>query len=149
MASSAPATATSPRALHGLRVRGFVQDDGHIFCTEEQILRSASPTALLQKVYRDFGFTDIIYKVATRPAKRIGSDEAWDRPSRRSRLAGKIRRRFSVSPGEGAFYGPKIEYSLKDGIGRVWQCGTMQVDFSMPDGSAPNTSPRTTRGARR
>ena len=122
-------------ALHGLmRVRGFVQDDGHIFCTEEQILdECVAYTALLQKVYRDFGFTDIIYKVATRPAKRIGSDESWDRAEKA--LEEALRRSgvdFSISKGEGAFYGPKIEYSLKDGIGRVWQCGTMQVDFSMP-----------------
>jgi threonyl-tRNA synthetase len=122
-------------ALHGLmRVRGFVQDDGHIFCTEDQILpECVSYTALLQKVYRDFGFNDIIYKVATRPAKRIGSDESWDRAERA--LEEALRRSnvdFSISKGEGAFYGPKIEYSLKDGIGRVWQCGTMQVDFSMP-----------------
>jgi threonyl-tRNA synthetase len=122
-------------ALHGLmRVRGFVQDDGHIFCTEDQILpECVAYTALLQRVYRDFGFTDIIYKVATRPAKRIGSDEAWDRAEQA--LNTSLERSgvpFSVSPGEGAFYGPKIEYSLKDGIGRVWQCGTMQVDFSMP-----------------
>jgi len=122
-------------ALHGLmRVRGFVQDDGHIFCTEDQILgECVAFTALLQKVYRDFGFTDIIYKVATRPAKRIGSDEAWDKAEKalmealdRARLA------YLVLPGEGAFYGPKIEYHLKDSIGRSWQCGTMQVDFSMP-----------------
>jgi threonyl-tRNA synthetase len=122
-------------ALHGLmRVRGFVQDDGHIFCTEEQILgECVAYTALLQKVYRDFGFTDIIYKVATRPAKRIGSDEAWDRAEKalkesldRAALA------HLVLPGEGAFYGPKIEYHLKDSLGRSWQCGTMQVDFSMP-----------------
>jgi threonyl-tRNA synthetase len=122
-------------ALHGLmRVRGFVQDDGHIFCTEAQILgECVAYTALLQKVYRDFGFTDIIYKVATRPAKRIGSDEAWDKAELALGTAlEKSGVRFSVSPGEGAFYGPKIEYSLKDGIGRVWQCGTMQVDFSMP-----------------
>ncbi len=122
-------------ALHGLmRVRGFVQDDGHIFCTEEQILdECVAYTALLQKAYRDFGFTDIIYKVATRPAKRIGSDESWDRAEQA--LEEALRRSnvdFSISKGEGAFYGPKIEYSLKDGIGRVWQCGTMQVDFSMP-----------------
>jgi threonyl-tRNA synthetase len=122
-------------ALHGLmRVRGFVQDDGHIFCTEDQILpECVAYTALLQRVYRDFGFTDIIYKVATRPAKRIGSDESWDRAERA--LEEALRRAnvdFSISKGEGAFYGPKIEYSLKDGIGRVWQCGTMQVDFSMP-----------------
>jgi threonyl-tRNA synthetase len=122
-------------ALHGLmRVRGFVQDDGHIFCTEEQILgECVAYTALLQKVYRDFGFTDIIYKVATRPAKRIGSDESWDRAEHALKTSlEKSGVQFSVSPGEGAFYGPKIEYSLKDGIGRVWQCGTMQVDFSMP-----------------
>jgi len=122
-------------ALHGLmRVRGFVQDDGHIFCTEDQILGECLAfTALLEKVYRDFGFADIVYKVATRPAKRIGSDEAWDRAEQalvKSLEESKIA--FTLSPGEGAFYGPKIEYSLKDGIGRVWQCGTMQVDFSMP-----------------
>jgi threonyl-tRNA synthetase len=122
-------------ALHGLmRVRGFVQDDGHIFCTEEQILdECVAYTALLQKVYRDFGFSDIIYKVATRPAKRIGSDEAWDRAEQALKISlEKSAVQFAVSPGEGAFYGPKIEYSLKEGIGRVWQCGTMQVDFSMP-----------------
>jgi threonyl-tRNA synthetase len=122
-------------ALHGLmRVRGFVQDDGHIFCTEEQILpECVAYTALLQEVYRDFGFTDIIYKMATRPAKRIGSDEAWDKAELALKTAlEKSAVRFSISPGEGAFYGPKIEYSLKDAIGRVWQCGTMQVDFSMP-----------------
>jgi threonyl-tRNA synthetase len=122
-------------ALHGLmRVRGFVQDDGHIFCTEEQILGECLAfTALLQKVYRDFGFTDVIYKVATRPAKRIGADESWDRAE--AALKQSLEKSgvpYALSPGEGAFYGPKIEYSLKDGIGRVWQCGTMQVDFSMP-----------------
>jgi len=122
-------------SLHGLmRVRGFVQDDGHIFCTEEQILgECVAYTALLQKVYKDFGFTDIIYKVATRPAKRIGSDDSWDRAEKALQEAlAKSGVKFQLSPGEGAFYGPKIEYSLKDGIGRVWQCGTMQVDFSMP-----------------
>jgi threonyl-tRNA synthetase len=122
-------------ALHGLmRVRGFVQDDGHIFCTEDQILdECVAFTALLQRVYRDFGFTEVIYKVATRPAKRIGSDEAWDKAEKalmealdRAQLA------YVLLPGEGAFYGPKIEYHLKDSIGRSWQCGTMQVDFSMP-----------------
>jgi threonyl-tRNA synthetase len=122
-------------SLHGLmRVRGFVQDDGHIFCTEEQILPECEAfTKLLQKVYRDFGFTEIIYKVATRPKSRIGSDEAWDRAE--GALQQSLEKSgipFTLSPGEGAFYGPKIEYSLKDGIGRVWQCGTMQVDFSMP-----------------
>ena len=122
-------------ALHGLmRVRGFVQDDGHIFCTEDQILGECLAfTALLQRVYRDFGFTDVIYKMATRPAKRIGSDAAWDKAEQALKLSlEKSELKHSVSPGEGAFYGPKIEYSLKDGIGRVWQCGTMQVDFSMP-----------------
>jgi threonyl-tRNA synthetase len=122
-------------ALHGLmRVRGFVQDDGHIFCTEDQILEECVKfTGLLQKVYRDFGFTDIIYKIATRPKNRIGSDEAWDRAEKAlMQSLEKSKIPFSLSPGEGAFYGPKIEYSLKDGIGRVWQCGTMQVDFSMP-----------------
>ncbi|HXU42258.1 MAG TPA: threonine--tRNA ligase [Burkholderiales bacterium] len=122
-------------ALHGLmRVRGFVQDDGHIFCTEEQILPECEAfTQLLQKVYRDFGFTEIIYKVATRPKNRIGSDEAWDKAEAALKTSlEKSGLDFAISPGEGAFYGPKIEYSLKDGIGRVWQCGTMQVDFSMP-----------------
>jgi threonyl-tRNA synthetase len=117
-----------------MRVRGFVQDDGHIFCTEEQILPECEAfTTLLQKVYRDFGFSDIIYKVATRPKNRIGSDEAWDKAE--AALKASLQKSglpFAISAGEGAFYGPKIEYSLKDGIGRVWQCGTMQVDFSMP-----------------
>src|SRR5262245_33292635 len=122
-------------ALHGLmRVRGFVQDDGHIFCMEDQILdECVAYTALLQKVYKDFGFTDIVYKVATRPAKRIGSDAIWDRAE--SALKESLDRAglaYLVLPGEGAFYGPKIEYHLKDSIGRSWQCGTMQVDFSMP-----------------
>jgi threonyl-tRNA synthetase len=122
-------------ALHGLmRVRGFVQDDGHIFCTEDQILSECTAyTALLQKVYADFGFRDIIYKVATRPAARIGDDAVWDKAERA--LMDSLRQsgvEFQLSPGEGAFYGPKIEYSLKDALGRVWQCGTMQVDFSMP-----------------
>jgi threonyl-tRNA synthetase len=123
-------------ALHGLmRVRGFVQDDGHIFCTEDQILSECTAfTALLQRVYRDFGFTDVIYKVATRPEKRIGGDALWDKAE--AALMDSMRRsgiEFQVSPGEGAFYGPKIDYSLKDAIGRVWQCGTMQADFFMPE----------------
>jgi len=122
-------------SLHGMmRVRGFTQDDGHIFCTEDQILdECVAYTALLQKVYKDFGFTDVIYKVATRPEKRVGSDEAWDKAE--SALIESLKRSgqpFEISPGEGAFYGPKIEYTLKDAIGRMWQCGTMQVDFSMP-----------------
>jgi threonyl-tRNA synthetase len=122
-------------ALHGLmRVRGFTQDDGHIFCTEDQVMEECVRyTALLQEVYARFGFEDIIYKVATRPEKRIGDDAAWDKAERA--LIESLERsgvRFDLSPGEGAFYGPKIEYSLKDAIGRVWQCGTMQVDFFMP-----------------
>ena len=122
--------------LHGImRVRGFTQDDGHIFCTEDQILpESVNFTTLLQKVYQDFGFTDIIYKVATRPAQRIGSDEIWDKAEHA--LMESLRASncdFEISPGDGAFYGPKIEYTLKDAIGRQWQCGTIQVDFSMAE----------------
>ena len=123
-------------SLHGImRVRGFTQDDGHIFCTEEQILDECTAyTALLQKVYADFGFNRIIYKVATRPDQRIGSDALWDKAE--FALMESLRRSgcdFIVAPGEGAFYGPKIEYTLKDAIGREWQCGTMQVDPSMPE----------------
>ncbi len=122
--------------LHGImRVRGFTQDDGHIFCTEDMILdECVAYTALLQKVYADFGFTDILYKVATRPEARIGSDAVWDKAEQA--LMESLRRTgvdFVVSPGDGAFYGPKIEYTLKDALGREWQCGTMQVDFSMPE----------------
>jgi threonyl-tRNA synthetase len=122
--------------LHGImRVRAFTQDDGHIFCTEDQILPECTAyTALLQKVYKDFGFTDIIYKVATRPAQRIGSDESWDKAE--NALIESLRAsgcEFELAPGDGAFYGPKIEYTLKDAIGRQWQCGTMQVDFSMAE----------------
>jgi len=120
-------------ALHGImRVRGFTQDDGHIFCTEDQILdECVAYTALLKKVYADFGFADIIYKVATRPDKRVGSDAFWDKAE--FAVMEALRRsgcEFIVAPGEGAFYGPKIEYTLKDAIGRQWQCGTMQVDFN-------------------
>ena len=122
--------------LHGImRVRGFTQDDGHIFCTEDQILdECVNYTTLLQKVYKDFGFTDIIYKVATRPAQRIGSDEIWDKAEHA--LMESLRASncdFEIAPGDGAFYGPKIEYTLKDAIGRQWQCGTIQVDFSMAE----------------
>ena len=122
--------------LHGImRVRGFTQDDGHIFCTEEQILdECVSYTALLQKVYKDFGFNDIIYKIATRPLQRIGSDESWDRAE--NALMQSLNASgcdYIISEGDGAFYGPKIEYTLKDAIGRQWQCGTIQVDFSMPE----------------
>ena len=122
-------------SLHGMmRVRGFTQDDGHIFCTEDQILdECVAFTALLQKVYRDFGFSEVIYKVATRPEKRVGSDDLWDKAEKA--LITSLERsgcHYEISPGEGAFYGPKIEYTLKDAIGRAWQCGTIQVDFSMP-----------------
>jgi threonyl-tRNA synthetase len=122
--------------LHGImRVRGFTQDDGHIFCTEDMILdECVAYTELLQKVYTDFGFKNIIYKVATRPEARIGSDESWDKAE--AALIESLKRsgcQYEISPGDGAFYGPKIEYTLKDAIGRQWQCGTMQVDFSMPE----------------
>jgi len=122
--------------LHGImRVRGFTQDDGHIFCTEDQILTECvAYTTLLQKVYADFGFKNIIYKIATRPDQRIGSDEIWDKAEHA--LIESLRAsgcEFELSPGEGAFYGPKVEYTLKDAIGRHWQCGTIQVDFSMPE----------------
>ena len=121
--------------LHGImRVRGFTQDDGHIFCTEDQIQPEVLAfTQLLQRVYKDFGYTDIIYKVATRPEARIGSDEIWDKAE--AALIHSLEASgcaYEISPGEGAFYGPKIEYTLKDAIGRQWQCGTIQVDFSMP-----------------
>jgi threonyl-tRNA synthetase len=123
-------------SLHGMmRVRGFTQDDGHIFCTPDQMQdECAAFTALLQKVYADFGFTEVLYKVATRPEKRIGSDESWNKAE--AALMESLTCTgcaFEVTPGEGAFYGPKIEYTLKDAIGRHWQCGTIQVDFSMPE----------------
>jgi threonyl-tRNA synthetase len=122
-------------ALHGImRVRGFTQDDGHIFCTEAQIQPEVSHFIdLLIRVYRDFGFNDIIYKLSTRPPKRVGSDATWDVAEKA--LADALNGKgvpWELVPGEGAFYGPKVEFSLKDSIGRVWQCGTIQVDFSMP-----------------
>ncbi|HEV8517985.1 MAG TPA: threonine--tRNA ligase, partial [Burkholderiales bacterium] len=122
-------------ALHGImRVRGFTQDDGHIFCSEEHIQAEVTAfTRLLQKVYADFGFAEIIYKLATRPVKRVGADLLWDKAERA--LVAALESHgldYENLPGEGAFYGPKIEYHLKDSIGRSWQCGTMQVDFSMP-----------------
>ncbi len=122
-------------ALHGLmRVRNFVQDDAHIFCTEEQIRDEVMAfNSLVFDVYRDFGFTDIAVKLSTRPEQRVGSDEVWDKAEQAladALDAGGID--YRLQPGEGAFYGPKIEFSLTDSIGRVWQCGTMQVDFSMP-----------------
>ena len=122
-------------ALHGImRVRAFVQDDAHIFCTEQQVLpETAAFIDLLQKIYADFGFTEILVKLSTRPPKRIGSDAAWDRAEAAlaEALAAKALA-YDVQPGEGAFYGPKIEFSLKDCLGRVWQCGTLQLDFALP-----------------
>jgi threonyl-tRNA synthetase len=122
-------------ALHGLmRVRGFVQDDGHIFCTEEQIQSEVAEFIdFLHSVYRAFGFDDIIYRLSTRPENRVGSDDDWDRAE--AALARALDAKdlpWLELPGEGAFYGPKIEFSLRDSIGRIWQCGTAQVDFSMP-----------------
>jgi len=121
--------------LHGImRVRSFNQDDGHIFCTEEQVQDEvvAFITAL-RRVYADFGFTDIEYKLSTRPVKRLGTDEVWDKAE--TALTAALEDQdinYTLQPGEGAFYGPKIEFALKDAIGRVWQCGTVQVDFMMP-----------------
>lgn len=122
-------------SLHGLmRVRGFTQDDGHIFCTEDQILSECTAyTKLVQKVYADYVFTDISYKIATRPEKRIGDDATWDKAEKAlmdALDASGIK--YDILPGEGAFYGPKIEYHLRDSLGRGWQCGTIQVDFQMP-----------------
>ena len=122
-------------ALHGImRVRGFTQDDGHIFCSEAQIQPEvANFIDLLIDTYRDFGFTDIIYKLSTRPTKRVGADETWDVAEKALADALNCKGvKWETLPGEGAFYGPKIEFSLQDSIGRVWQCGTIQVDFSMP-----------------
>lgn len=122
--------------LHGImRVRGFTQDDGHIFCTEDQILAECDTfTQVLKQVYADFGFSNILYKVSTRPAARIGSDELWDKAEKA--LMDSLRHAgcdFVISEGDGAFYGPKIEYTLKDAIGREWQCGTIQVDFNLSE----------------
>ena len=122
-------------ALHGImRVRGFTQDDAHIFCTEDQIQGEAAAFIdLVQKVYADFGFNDILVKLSTRPEKRIGADEVWDRAEAalaQSLLAKGLE--YQLQPGEGAFYGPKIEFSLRDCLGRVWQCGTLQLDFALP-----------------
>ncbi len=122
-------------ALHGImRVRGFVQDDAHIFCTEEQIpSESARFIDFLHSVYEDFGFTEVIYRLSTRPENRVGSDDDWDKSEKALAAALDAKNlEWQELPGEGAFYGPKIEFSLKDCIGRVWQCGTLQVDFSMP-----------------
>ena len=117
-----------------MRVRGFVQDDAHIFCTEDQIRAEVADFIQLTfDVYRDFGFDEVILKLATRPQQRVGSDAGWDKAeSALATALDECGKPWQLSPGEGAFYGPKIEFSLKDCLGRVWQCGTMQVDFSMP-----------------
>jgi threonyl-tRNA synthetase len=123
-------------SLHGLmRVRGFTQDDAHIFCTEEQVQAEVSDfIVMLQAVYADFGFNDMLVKLSTRPEKRIGSDADWDKAE--SALAAALdqnRLAFEYLPGEGAFYGPKIEFTLKDSLGRLWQCGTIQLDPNLPE----------------
>ncbi len=122
-------------SLHGLmRVRGFTQDDAHIFCTEQQIESEvANFIVMLQKIYADFSFTDVLVKLSTRPEKRVGSDETWDKAE--AGLAAALQKqglKYDLQAGEGAFYGPKIEFSLKDTLGRVWQCGTIQLDFNLP-----------------
>ena len=125
----------SSGSLHGLlRVRGFTQDDGHIFCTEDQIQSEVQAfTEKLLAVYHDFGFTDVIYRLSTRPVNRVGSDESWDKAEQAlAQALDRVGVKWELLPGEGAFYGPKVEYSLKDSLGRVWQCGTIQVDFNMP-----------------
>ena len=122
-------------ALHGImRVRGFTQDDAHIFCTEEQIEQEVADfIVMLQKVYADFGFSDVLVKLSTRPDKRVGSDESWDKAEAALAAAlEKNRLAFDLQPGEGAFYGPKIEFTLKDSLARLWQCGTIQLDFNLP-----------------
>jgi threonyl-tRNA synthetase len=123
-------------ALHGImRVRSFVQDDGHIFCAEKDIQSEVAEFIdFLHEVYTDFGFTDIIYKLSTRPEKRVGSEEIWDKAEKA--LADALDAAnldWDILPGEGAFYGPKVEFSLRDCLGRIWQCGTIQADFSMPE----------------
>ena len=122
-------------ALHGImRVRGFTQDDAHIFCTEDQIEQEVADfIVMLEKCYADFGFTDVLVKLSTRPEKRVGSDESWDKAE--AALAAALARNklaYDLQPGEGAFYGPKVEFTLKDSIGRLWQCGTIQLDFNLP-----------------
>ncbi len=123
-------------SLHGLmRVRGFTQDDAHIFCTEEQIESEvANFIKMLYKAYGDFGFTDVLVKLSTRPEKRVGTDETWDKAEAAlSNALNKNNLTFDLQPGEGAFYGPKIEFTLKDSLGRLWQCGTIQLDFNLPE----------------
>jgi len=122
-------------ALHGLmRVRNFTQDDAHIFCTEEQIQEEVSTFIdLVFEVYKTFGFDEIIIKLSTRPEKRVGSEDIWDKSEEAlTKALDNKNLKWELQPGEGAFYGPKIEFSLKDCLNRVWQCGTIQVDFSMP-----------------
>jgi threonyl-tRNA synthetase len=122
-------------ALHGImRVRGFVQDDAHIFCTEDQVQSEASAFIdLLQRIYKDFGFEEILIKLATRPPKRIGDDSSWDRAEKAlGKALDEKGLSWQLSAGDGAFYGPKIEFSLKDSLARVWQCGTLQLDFALP-----------------
>ena len=122
-------------ALHGImRVRGFTQDDAHIFCTEDQIEQEVADfIVMLQKTYADFGFSDVLVKLSTRPDKRVGSDESWDKAEAALAAAlEKNRLAFDLQPGEGAFYGPKIEFTLKDSLARLWQCGTIQLDFNLP-----------------
>ena len=129
-------------ALHGLmRVRGFTQDDAHVFCTEAQLADECMKmNDLIMSIYRDFGFEEVVVKLSTRPEKRVGADELWDRAEAAmsdvlkqiaGRSGGKIK--TGINPGEGAFYGPKFEYVLRDAIGRDWQCGTIQVDFNLPE----------------
>jgi threonyl-tRNA synthetase len=123
-------------ALHGImRVRHFTQDDAHIFCTEDQMIgECVKMNDMILSIYRDFGFEEVIVKLSTRPEKRVGTDDVWDRAEAALRIAlEKIGHPYSVSPGEGAFYGPKLEYTLKDAIGRHWQCGTVQLDFNLPE----------------
>jgi len=125
----------SSGSLHGLlRVRGFTQDDGHIFCTENQIQAEVDAfTRKLLEVYKNFGFENVVYRLSTRPVNRVGSDESWDKAERAlSDALDSVGVAWDELKGEGAFYGPKIEYSLKDSLGRLWQCGTIQVDFNMP-----------------
>ena len=123
-------------SLHGLmRVRGFTQDDAHIFCTEEQIKDEVAQfIVMLFKAYQDFGFKDVLVKLSTRPEKRVGSDETWDKAESALKAAlVENKLEFDLQPGEGAFYGPKIEFTLKDSLSRLWQCGTIQLDFNLPE----------------
>jgi threonyl-tRNA synthetase len=122
-------------ALHGImRVRGFTQDDAHIFCTEDQVTgESIEICGLLRSVYRDFGFDDVEVKFADRPAQRVGNDAVWDRAEHDLKAAVELAGLpYTYNPGEGAFYGPKLEFHLRDALGRQWQCGTLQLDFNMP-----------------